>query len=333
MAVVALASGCAAGVASTDSGGATYHGTVLPSPLPLPDMTLIGPGGAPYPVGPEPAGTVTLMYFGYTRCPDICSVDMATIAGGLRRLPADVQSHVRVLFITTDPARDDPKTLATWLGRFDSSLTTKFIGLTGTEQQIEAAQKEVNLPVSEKSGTLPGGGPSDYAVTHAGVVVAFGTDGLSRLVYLQGTSLSDYVADLPKLVDGAQPETAETGRPADEVVTGTGSVGDVTVVAARARPAHGGLTVTMTLSLITTTEDTLIGVSSSAGAASLVDPSGAVVKSVPIPVDSPTVLTPSGTLLQIAQSAPQQKATGSSIKIALTFQRSGMLLLAVPVVR
>jgi protein SCO1/2 len=94
--------------------------------------------------------------------------------------------------VTTDPARDDPKTLRAWLDHFDR----RFIGLTGTDEAIRAAQIASNIPPAQKSAVRPDG---TYDVGHAAFVFAYTRDNLAHIIYPIGVKLEDLIHDLPLL--------------------------------------------------------------------------------------------------------------------------------------
>ncbi len=168
---------------------------IVQSPgIPKPTFTLNDTSGRPFNLSSETAGDVTLLYFGYTNCPDICPTHMANIAAALHRLPPSVTSQVKVVFVTTDPNRDTPTVLRSWLDHFDPS----FIGLTGTIDQVHAAETASGLPNSAPETTSGG----NYAVDHAAVVEAYTNDNLDHVVYPSGYTAKDWVNDLPKLVRG-----------------------------------------------------------------------------------------------------------------------------------
>ena len=93
------------------------------------------------------------------------------------------------MFVTTDPARDEPRVLRAWLDRFDP----RFIGLTGSDSALEAAQRAAGLPVATKSARAGGG----YAVGHANVVLVYTKDNLAHLMYPGGVTRQDWLHDLP----------------------------------------------------------------------------------------------------------------------------------------
>ena len=191
-----------------------YHG-VEPSPTPTrPEFVLHDTTGARFDFGAETSGRPTLVYFGYTNCPDECPTAMADIAAALRESPVAVRDAVRVVFVTTDPPRDTPAVLRRWLDQF----STRFIGLTGTAAEVAAAQTATGITAAvpegpaptlaghpdqhpHKTGTAPHKhfGPLGYAVTHSAVIFAYNAADLLPVVYPGGVTPSDIAADLPVL--------------------------------------------------------------------------------------------------------------------------------------
>jgi protein SCO1 len=169
-----------------------YHGGVLTTPLEKPEFTLTDTSGAPFDFRKATDGSVTMLYFGYTNCPDICPLHMANIAAVLGNLPPDVTRQIMVVFVTTDPERDTPERLRSWLDRFDK----RFVGLTGSEEALNAAQAAASVPAAQKEST----DPVNYSVSHAAFVIAYGKDNLARVLYPAGIRQSDWAHDLAKLV-------------------------------------------------------------------------------------------------------------------------------------
>ena len=168
------------------------RGTVLPEPIPRPGVTLTTTGGVPFDFRAETRGTLTLLFFGYTHCPDICPVHMANIAAVLGKLPPQLANRVTVIMVTVDPERDTPERLRAWLDGFDRS----FIGLTGTTDDINAAQRSLHLPSAVRQGEGP-----DYLMGHAAYVIAFTPDDSARVLYPSGTRQADWAHDLPILLE------------------------------------------------------------------------------------------------------------------------------------
>lgn len=175
---------------------AAYHGGLVSPPLPKPRFTLTDTSGAPFDFRAQTEGHVTLLYFGYTHCPDMCPLEMSTIAKALKELPPGVADEFKVIFVTTDPARDTREVLRAWLDHFDK----RFIGLTGSENAIVAAQIAANLPPAKKSSVRPDG---SYEVGHAAFVLAYTKDDLAHVIYPAGVSEQDWARDLPHLVNPA----------------------------------------------------------------------------------------------------------------------------------
>jgi protein SCO1/2 len=164
------------------------NGVVLPKPYAVPDLTLKDAAGRPYDLATDAKKPLTLVFFGYTHCPDICQVVMADLASALTRLEPDERSQVGMLFVTTDPARDDAATLRSYLDRFDPA----FEGLTGSLRRILEAGESVGVAI-EKGEKLPSGG---YEVTHGTQVVGALPDGTAPLVWTQGTAPEKIAQDI-----------------------------------------------------------------------------------------------------------------------------------------
>jgi protein SCO1/2 len=180
-----------------DRPGATYRGGLVTPPLPKPRFTLTDTSGAPFDFWRETEGSVTLLFFGYASCPDECPLHMANIAAGLKKMPAGLGDQVKLIFVTTDPARDKPEVLRAWLNHFDK----RFIGLTGSEAAIEAAQRAAGVPPATK--TVRAG--ANYAVGHANFVLAYTRDNLAHVIYPGGITQQDWLHDLSQLVQETWP--------------------------------------------------------------------------------------------------------------------------------
>src|SRR6185436_20681174 len=83
-----------------------FRGLALTAPVPKPSFTLTDFNGAPYDFIRETSGKATLLFFGYTHCPDVCPVHMSNIAQTLKNMPAPDASRIKVVFVTNDPDRD-----------------------------------------------------------------------------------------------------------------------------------------------------------------------------------------------------------------------------------
>lgn len=171
-----------------------YRGWMLAEPMPKPDFTLRSTDGEPFSFRKETKGSVTLLFFGYTYCPDVCPLHMANIAAVLKKLPPRVASQVKVVFVTTDAERDTPERLRQWLGNFDP----KFIGLTGPLDEVNAIQRSIGLAASRREEWPDGG----YGMGHSAQVIGYTKDDLAHVMYPFGTRQEDWAHDLPRLVEG-----------------------------------------------------------------------------------------------------------------------------------
>jgi protein SCO1/2 len=192
LSVLLLAGAWACRPEHADAAANAYRGLVLEPPGPKPDFTLTSAAGRPFRFRAETDGHLTLLFFGYTHCPDVCPVHMANIAAALHRLGPGVRDAIRVVFVTTDPGRDTGRHLRAWLANFD----TTFIGLTGSPAAIDRALHAAGLPSSIPE-RLPDG---SYAFDHAAAVIAYTPDDRERVLYMSGIQADDWAHDLPRLM-------------------------------------------------------------------------------------------------------------------------------------
>jgi protein SCO1 len=177
-----------------------YRGVLIRPTLDMPDAVLTDTSGQPYDLRRETDGYLTLLFVGYTNCPDICPVHMVEISRVLDTLPAKVVDRVKVVFITADPERDTPEVLGRWL----SYINPTFVGLTGTREQVDQVQVDLRLQPAGRRDL----GNGEYSVNHAAYVMAFTRDSLSHIIYPMGVTQDDWRYDLEKLaLRGWQGET------------------------------------------------------------------------------------------------------------------------------
>ncbi|MBX9397940.1 SCO family protein [Streptomyces sp. TRM72054] len=181
----------------SEEAGSDKAATVLDQPFEKPDLVLTDTKGEKYDLRKETAGRPTLIYFGYTNCPDVCPLTMNNIAVAKTKLPKAEQDELRIVFVTTDPDRDTPAALGKWLKGIDPQV----IGLTGDFDTIQAAARTLGItiePPHKEKGKI--------VSTHGTQVVAFSpkTDA-GYVLYGEDATVDDYIKDLPKLVKGEKP--------------------------------------------------------------------------------------------------------------------------------
>jgi protein SCO1/2 len=191
LAVLAACGGGASSDSGEDDDG--WRGLALSVPWAKPDFVLTGTDGRPFDFPAETDGYLTLLFFGYTNCPDVCPLHLANLAAVLDAAGGDVRANTKVVFATTDPARDTGPVLEPYLAGFDPS----FIGLTGTPDEVVAAQQATGIAVA---GAEPPEEDGSYVVGHAAQVIAYTRDGLAHVVYPFGTRQEDWAEDLPRLL-------------------------------------------------------------------------------------------------------------------------------------
>jgi protein SCO1/2 len=173
--------------------------TVLDKPFEKPDLVLTDTQGKKYDLRKETAGRPTLIYFGYTHCPDICPLTMNNVAVAKKQLPKSEQEKLRVVFVTTDPDRDTPKELGKWLKGIDP----QFVGLTGDFATIQAGARTLGISIEPTHKDKKTG---KTVSVHGTQVIAFSpkTDG-GYVLYGEDATVDDYTKDLPKIIQGRNP--------------------------------------------------------------------------------------------------------------------------------
>lgn len=169
---------------------------ILP-PLPKPELILETTEGRRFDLTAETDGYLTLLFFGYTHCPDLCPVQLANIATAMKSLKPSVTDRIKVVFVTVDPRRDTPAVVRAWLDHFDQ----RFIGLTGDSASIASAFTQLRL--GHPMAPVPIQGDSTvYTVNHTVLVLAFTADNLAHVVYPSGIRPDQWAEDLKLLVKG-----------------------------------------------------------------------------------------------------------------------------------
>jgi protein SCO1/2 len=172
--------------------GPVRGGQVNPS-IPKPSFTLPATDGTAFDFRAETDGFVTLLFFGYTSCPDICPLHMARIGAAMKELDTRVTERVKVVFVSTDPERDTPERIRNWLDAFHSD----FIGIRGELDEINALISGIRFAPARREELEDGA----YGVSHPSGVIAYTPDNQGRFLYLGGLggSKEDWLHDLPIL--------------------------------------------------------------------------------------------------------------------------------------
>jgi protein SCO1 len=160
--------------------------------LPDLDFKLTDDTGKPV-TGQSFLGQTTLVYFGYTHCPDVCPETMARLMQVMQQLGPDAK-NTRIVFITVDPARDTAAALHDYVRAFDAQHA---VGLTGTDGAIESIAKRYRVAYQMEKRDPSGA----YDVTHSSAVYIFDSHGHARLLATESDSIESITHDLRRVID------------------------------------------------------------------------------------------------------------------------------------
>jgi len=167
-----------------------FAGTEMSPPVPIDDIDLKSAAG---PVSlADFQGNYTLVYFGYTYCPDICPTTLAMFKTAKAEL-GDNADQLNVVMITVDPERDSPEALAQYVGHFDASFT----GLSGDKESIDQAGRPFGLYYEKHEGSEATG----YLVDHTASFFLLDPEGNIAVIYPHGTLPQDLAKDLEYLIN------------------------------------------------------------------------------------------------------------------------------------
>jgi protein SCO1/2 len=171
----------------------SFHGTAYEPPEAAPAVILDRATGGRFSLADQ-KGSVVLLYFGYTHCPDVCPTTLSDWKRIKAALGRDA-SRVRFVFVSVDPARDDPATLARYMKSFDPD----FIGLRGDSASLARIEQSFHVTSArEETGSASG-----YSVVHPSQTFVVDKRGDLRLLYSFGMQTTDVVSDIRELLRGA----------------------------------------------------------------------------------------------------------------------------------
>jgi protein SCO1/2 len=191
-AFVLFSMGAALSACNRDEG---WHATDITGVSPDLELAMTRAEDGRHVTAADYSGKVTLLYFGYTFCPDICPTTLANVAEILKGLGGEA-SKVRVLFVTVDPGRDTAKIL----NQYTDAFAPQVDGLDGTADQLAALARRYRIAYSVK----PNDDPSRYEVSHSPAIYVFGKQGKARLLIgnlgIGKPDLKGIGADLHRLI-------------------------------------------------------------------------------------------------------------------------------------
>jgi protein SCO1/2 len=163
---------------------------LLPTSRSLPDVKMTNQDGKPIAMN-ELKGKWTMLFFGYTFCPDICPTTLAQLRQIKSELPKDVVSKLQIVLVSVDPNRDTPQQLKQYLGYFDP----EFQGVTAPVDDIQKLANAVSIPFIPADTSKP-----NYTVDHSGNLALLGPDGTQRGFIRSPLNNQKMIAQLPGLL-------------------------------------------------------------------------------------------------------------------------------------
>ena len=166
---------------------------LLPQSRALPALTLVNQDGEAVATD-QLKDEWSLLFFGYTFCPDICPATLAQLRQLQTQLPEQTRARLRVVMVSVDPNRDTPEQLTQYLNYFDAG----FQGLTGEESALQKFANAVSIPYIPADTSK-----ENYTVDHSGNLVIIGPDGTQRGFIRAPINNAKLAAQLPGLISGS----------------------------------------------------------------------------------------------------------------------------------
>jgi len=188
LALVASAGGVWVARRTSDPAPQLTSGTWLPQPRPVPEVSLVDQAGQPF-TTQSLNGHPTLIFFGFTHCPDVCPTTLARLAQVVKA--ANVPD-LEVLLVSVDPERDTPEMLERYVHAFNPG----FGGLTGKPEEIQRFAKEFGVAIAKVD---MGGG--EYTVDHSAVVTLLDRQGQRVALFTPPYEVAPVAADLHNVAD------------------------------------------------------------------------------------------------------------------------------------
>ena len=166
---------------------ASFRGTAYETPFPVaPDFALTDANGKPFTLSKND-GKITLLFFGYTFCPDVCPTTLAELKLATEKLGKDAEK-VQVVFVSVDPGRDTSELVQKYVERFNPAFT----GLSGTEEELTPIWNEYGI----FREIVKGATETNYIVNHTARVILVDANGNLRLSYGFQTPPEDIAHDI-----------------------------------------------------------------------------------------------------------------------------------------
>lgn len=175
---------------------ASFRGTTFGEPYPAaPEIVLDRSDGSSFRLS-KMRGSVVLLFFGYTSCPDVCPTTLAELKLALAELDEEDAAQVKVLFVTVDPERDTSQRVQEYVDHFDPA----FIGLSGSQVDLERIWTVYGV----YREIVPGTSAAGYTLNHTARVTLIDQQGNMRVSFGFDTPVEDIVHDLKLILKQGQ---------------------------------------------------------------------------------------------------------------------------------
>jgi protein SCO1 len=190
LAIILLGTGSALAIGGRLAPPPELHGTLLEPALPARPFALASAGGER--IGPADfRGSVVVLFFGFTSCPDVCPLTLHRLAAALGEL-GERAADVQVILVSVDPERDPPETVDAYARRFHPN----FRGVTGTETELRAVASSYGIFFA----TNPGSEGAGYSVDHSASTLVLDRDGGLRMIWPFDVASDALASDLRYLL-------------------------------------------------------------------------------------------------------------------------------------
>jgi protein SCO1/2 len=173
---------------------AGWHATDITGAMPTLALSMTRANDGKPVTAKDYRGKITLLYFGYTHCPDICPTTLANLSDMLQQLGSRADG-VRILFVTVDPARDTDAVMHDYVKAFAPQID----GLRGSDDALVALARRYRVAY----GVTPASGKNPYTVMHSDAVFFFDNSGHARLVATSTDDTRGITSDVRRLLDGS----------------------------------------------------------------------------------------------------------------------------------
>jgi protein SCO1/2 len=188
LAVLAAGAGVWVAKQTSEQAPQLTSGTWLPQPRPLPEFSLTDESGQPF-TAQNLEGHATLVFFGFTHCPDVCPTTLAKLSQVLKTAKVP---DLKVLLVSVDPARDTPELLQQYVHAFNP----EFDAVTGQVEEIEKIARDFGIAIAKVD---MGGG--QYTVDHSAVVSLLNKKGQRVAVFTPPLEIEAIAADLRNVTE------------------------------------------------------------------------------------------------------------------------------------